>query len=225
MTVLTAGTADYRPIVNAQARKCVELGYRHLTFDLGNLGTGIPFEVDPADLKPTVNGDSLPAALFKPLLVTCVLEQWAMANDIVCWLDADCIPLKEFVPPGDWDAAVTLRPVAEIGQSNNRALDFLNSGVVWIRNTPAGMEFAHDWHLRATECGTDQGGLNDAVAPHFTAENWRRAYGFRLHPVCGARVLVLDCAEWNSWSPPFIGARIAHFKRGIRQLAGGYLNV
>ena len=42
---------------------------------------------------------------------------------------------------------------------------------------------------------------------------------------CGARTLVLDATEWNSWHfPPPASARILHFKGGIRYLAKDYIN-
>ena len=66
---------------------------------------------------------------------------------------------------------------------------------------------------------TDQGALNEVVAPgvHQT-HTWNSLRG-KIHN----GVLILDCAEWNSWHPPFTGARIAHFKRGIRNQAVNYL--
>lgn len=223
--VVTAGTSEYRQIVDAQARKCREFGYYHLIYDLGGLGIGEPYHVELEDLKPTVNGDSLPPATFKASLVAGTMEA-AGAGELVCWLDADCIPLRDFSLDalacfdriGSFDAAVTLRPAPEIGLSNNPALDYLNSGVVWFRNNTHGRWLCELWHQRSLEMGTDQGALNQVVMPRAGVSGWNSQRGKVL-----AGVLVLDAMEWNSWHPPFTGARIAHFKRGIRASAVNYL--
>lgn len=213
--------AMYRRIIEAQAAKCQEYGYSHLIFDLGGLGIGQPWSVDPAEFAPQVSGDSLPAATFKAALV-----EWgfkvAKPDEVVCWLDADCLPLQRFNPLVSFDAvdaAVTLRPAPEIGLSNNPALDYLNSGVLWIRNSVRGHMFARAWRDLSVNMNTDQGALNEVVAPRVhQAHTWNGLRG-RVHD----GTLVLDATEWNSWHPPFTGARIAHFKRGIRAQAANYL--
>ena len=227
MIVVTAagGTPDdcaiYRRIIEAQQKKCTEYGYRHLVFDLGGLGFGEPHTVPASDFRLQVNGDSLPAATFKAALIECAMKE-VKPDEGVCWLDADCIPLQRFNPLVSFDgmdAAVTLRSAPEVGLSNNPALDYLNSGVVWIRNSKRGALFAEAWRMESLVMQTDQGALNEIVAPrvHQTV-TWNAMRG-KVHD----RVLVLDCAEWNSWHPPFTGARIAHFKRGIRAQAVNYL--
>lgn len=213
--------AIYRRIIEAQDAKCQEYGYHHLVFDLGGLGIGAPYEVLPSDFAPQVNGDSLPAATFKPALVELGFVL-AKKDEVVCWLDADCLPLHRFNPLASLDgvdAAVTLRPAGEIGLSNNPALDFLNSGVVWIRNSERGKMFCRAWMKESIDMHTDQGGLNEVVAPRVhQAVTWNSLRG-KVHN----GTLVLDAMEWNSWHPPFTGARIAHFKRGIRGQAVNYL--
>jgi hypothetical protein len=191
-----------------------------MIFDLGGLGIGEPYQVEREDLEPTVNGDSLPPATFKASLVERAMDQSA-PGELVMWMDADCLPLRDFMPAvaDGVCAAVTLRPAPEIGLSNRPALDYLNSGVVWIRNTAQGKQFCRAWLEASLTMKTDQGALNEIVAPrvHQTV-TWNSMRG-KVHD----RVLVLDCAEWNNWSPPFTGARIAHFKRGIRGRAVNYL--
>lgn len=221
MIIVTAGTAEYRPIIEAQARKCESFGYRHVVYDLGDLGIGERFEVPASDLEPTVNGDSLPPATFKAALVAKQFET-ALPDELVMWMDADCLPLHDLNIPasyGNFDAAVTLRPANEIGLSNNPALDYLNSGVVWIRNNTAGRFFCDAWMRQSLRLSTDQGALNEVAYPMADSAEWESIRG----TVYGG-VLILDCAEWNSWHPPFTDARIAHFKRGIRHLAKDYVN-
>lgn len=217
--------AIYRRIIEAQARKCAEWGYKHLTFDLGGLGIGAPVAVDPADFAPQVNGDSLPAATFKATLFERGFTR-ATDDEAVCWLDADCLPLERFNPLAPFigvDAAVTLRPAPEIGLSNNHALDFLNSGVVWFRNSVQGRSLCYEWGTLSRLMLTDQGALNVLVGNGFDKSQWLRCLNQAVLLDDGRCVLVLDATEWNSWHPPFTGARIGHFKRGIRNQAGNYL--
>jgi hypothetical protein len=186
----------------------------------------MPWAVEREDLEPTINGDSLPPATFKPALVLQAMGQ-AAGGETVCWLDADCIPLKPFDPMAGMDgidAAVTLRPAPEVGLSNCAALDFLNSGVVWIRNSPRGRAFLEAWDAQTEGQSTDQGGLNLAVGT-FTADDWKKLYGLTVVNVfSGARILILDAMEWNRWHlPPTPDTRILHFKRGIRGAAVNYL--
>jgi hypothetical protein len=119
------------------------------------------------------------------------------------------------------DAAVTLRPKPEIGLSNNPALDYLNSGVVWIRNNRHGRTFCEIWKIRSIAEETDQGALNKTVAPGLASVAGWNALRGKVH----GGVLVLDAMEWNCWHfPPPPEARILHFKGGIRYLAKDYLN-
>lgn len=227
MIVVTAGSHDYRRIIESQARRCREFGYSHQAYDLGglNLPGAIPLAVDAADLAPSVNGDSLPPATFKAQLIIDALRERDSFHEWACWLDGDCIPIRPFEPEGfNWDAAVTLRPAPEVGASNNPALDFLNSGVVWFRNTAYGALLAEEWDTASALLQTDQGALNQVVAPLFGSREWIGAVGGIVRAPCGARVLVLDGTFWNCWAlPPRPGTRILHFKRGIRGSAVNYL--
>jgi hypothetical protein len=231
MVVVTAagGTpqdcALYKRIIQEQGARCRRFGYPHMVFDLGGLGFGEKYAVDHSDFAPRVNGDSLPPATFKARLVARAMVE-AAPDEMVCWMDADCLPLLPFMPwqPDSWDAAVTLRSLPEIGLSNNPALDFLNSGVVWIRRTSAGVAFLFEWEERSRELNTDQGGLNKTVWTGEDVNDWKAMMGRSMICHENASVLVLDAMEWNCWHlPPHPETRILHFKRGIRAAAVNYL--
>ena len=224
MIVVTAGTHDYRAIIEAQARKCREFGYYRLVYDLGGLELGERFETRPGDLTPQLHGDTLPAATFKAALVSRAMQS-AGNGELVCWLDGDCLPLLDFQPEiGSADIAVTLRPQPEIGQSGIPALDYLNSGVVWIRNSVHGRAFLESWGKLSLSMNTDQGALNQCIGlPHKTPV-WAEAMYSAVSVPSGGRAMILDAAEWNCWSlPPRKGVRILHFKKGIRNAARNYL--
>ena len=227
MIVITAGTTEYRAIIESQARKCAALGYSHRIFDLGGLGIGRPHSVEIEDLQPTHNGDSLPPATFKAGLLLDALVSEVSHGGLAMWMDADCVPLRSIIPytaVGKYDAAVTLRPKSEIGKCGIKSMDFLNSGVVWIRNTPQGRTFAKRWSELSTHFATDQGALNELVAPEFGAKEWLQSVDGIVTTDEGAKVLVLNSMEWNCWHlPPGPMTRILHFKRGIRGSAVNYL--
>jgi hypothetical protein len=225
MKIITAGTKAFSAIIKAQANICRDFGYEHIAYDLGDLGFGVPFEVDPNDLKPQYFGNSLPAATFKPKLLIANLYP----GETVCWLDGDCIPQEPFEPPDDlrapgglgkWDAAVTLRPLAEIGQCGIRAMDFLNAGVVWIRRR----RFLDLWLAKSIAFSSDQDGLNLVVSDNHSKEAWAGLMNrFMISPY-GFLISVLDCSVWNNWHlPPAPGTKIIHFKTGIRESAKNYI--
>lgn len=215
MIVVTAGTFDYRRIIEAQERKCAEYGYDHRVFDLGGLGIGKPFDVPPSDLEPQHWGHSLPAATFKVRLLIANFEE----GKTICWIDGDCLPLLPFTPDGEWDAAVTLRPLREIGLSGHRSMDFLNAGVVWVRSAA----FLNEWQSRAVRLNTDQDGLNEVVAAGYSKAQWRDAMGRTITSPDGFRVKILDASDWNRWNlPPKADTRILHFKRRLRDQARKY---
>ena len=229
MIVVTAGTGEYRDIITEQRRRCARWGYEHRVYDLGGLGFGEPFQVRAGDLKPTIGGDTLPPATFKADLVGMAMRE-AKENEIVCWLDGDCLPLTEFEPHMPRESVgVTLRPKPEIGGSKNPALDYLNSGVVWIRINFEGREFLRDWLVASKEMRTDQGALNQCIGLRMdstpeAAAVWEAAMNTSVPLRTGGNALILDCSQWNSWHlPPKPDTRILHFKRGIRSAASNYL--
>lgn len=222
MIVVTAGTSDFRPIIETQNRRCLEFGYLHHVYDLGGLGMGTPCSVPESDLRGTI-GDSLPPTTFKVRLLESAFAV-ALPREIVCWLDGDCIPMKPFLPAEhDWDVAVTLRPWDEVGASGLKVSDSLNAGVVWVRNNGMGRNFTHQWNAKAQEMNNDQAALVELVGPRLTREEWLKTYGNTITAETGAAVKVLDAMKWNRWHvPPAEDTRILHFKRGIRGSAKAY---
>ena len=222
MIVLTAGTEEYRRIIDEQERRCLACGYRHEVYDLGGLGRGVSFSAPAGDLESRFAG-GMPRTTFKTTLIAQTL---AIANETVCWLDGDCLPLLPFDPqPGNWDVAVTLRPESEVGASGIDATDWLNAGVLFVKPSLAGSEFMRCWTERCASASSDQDALNQVVGPHFDKAGWNTARNSIIR-CAGFGVLILSCPEWNCWHfPAPEGTRILHFKRGIRGMASPYLNV
>lgn len=217
MLVITAGTTAFRSMIQQQQKICGRYGYSHKAYDLGGLGFGDLFKVDPADLAGTVAGDSIPPTTFK----THLAERCYQEGEILCWLDGDCIPLRDFQPEGVWDIAVTLRSLREVGASGIRITDYLNAGVLWINNRT----FIEVWKAEARRLNNDQAALNEIVGGIFTVDQWRHLMGQTFRALSGFTVKVMDAMEWNCWHlPPTEQTRILHFKRGIRGAAEGYIN-
>ena len=216
MLVITAGTSEFAPIVREQRKRCLDFGYRYKAFDLGGLGFGIEHKVDPADFEPTNKAaNSTPPTKFKMQL----LLDWMVPGELCCWLDGDCLPLRQFEPEGVFDVAVTLRPENEIGATGLRATDYLNAGVVFVRDK----DFVRQWKTYAEETINDQDALNRLVYPLFEPEAWRKIMGKTIRSR-GRLIQILDAMEWNCWHlPPKPETRILHFKRGIRSAAKDYL--
>ena len=216
MIVITAATGDMKDLVIGQAKRVYSFEYDHRIFDFGGLGFGIPYRVDPLDIAP-VPGIHAPRCLFKiDLLLSCFEE-----NNTLCWLDADCLPLKEFEIDGAFDAAVTLRPSSEIGKSGMFNHDYINAGVIWIRSR----KFLDHWRQRSVIHQNDQGGLNDLIGEGMSVEEWRKSMNSTIitkHD--GFKVRILNAMKWNCWHiPPVEDTRIMHFKKGIRRAASNYL--
>lgn len=214
MIVVTGATTEYRALVLAQAKVCYALKIPHVTYDLGGLGFGFPRTTDPAEF-PLINGMLM--AWFKPELMIDMLQLNRAHSNVVCWLDADCIPTNLFEQPaGDWDAAVTLRRDEELG-IGMESTNWLNAGVVFIRANEAGRAFAMAWRAACGGKVGEQEALCRIVASGWTCAHWAVARGRTVSVPCGARVLVLSCPEWNCWEfPPPAGVRVMHYKRGLR---------
>lgn len=219
MLVITAGTSDYLNIIKAQAKKCAEFDYRHVIYDLGGLGMGIPHIVEKEDLTPQHWGHSLCPCKFKTDLM---LKALMIDDDIICWLDGDCLPVRPFLPDGEWDAAVTLRPAGEVEKVGIHSMNYLNAGVIWIRR----LQFAIDWRNATYHLNTDQDGMNVVVGNLFGKREWIESVGKTITNKSGFRIKVLDGMKWNRWVlPPDDKTRILHFKRRIRGKAARYLDV
>lgn len=216
MIVVTAGTSAFRKIIAAQARKCNEFGYQHKIYDLGGLGFGERYKVDPNKLIRTKSRQQGFSCDFKAVLVL----KDAQPGQAICWMDGDCLPLLPFEPEGDWDAAVTMRSANEVGRSGRPRTMFLNSGVVFVRN----MGFAVTWRELTVAADNCQIALNNAALPEKTIAACRGIIGKTIESPTGFKVKILDAIEWNCWHiPPPPGARILHFKSDRRNLAEKYL--
>jgi hypothetical protein len=209
MLVVTAYTPDYREMVDETSQRCIAWRYGLTAYKLDH----------STDLE-----GAMPPCTFKPTFVRLGIAS-ALQGELCAWLDADAIPLVPFaeaLEARDFDLAVTLRESAAIGKSNPTT-NYLNAGVIFLRNNAAARHFLSEWGAKTKACGNDQLALNRLVGPGWTDEDWRQAYNRSFTSEPGASVLILPAEEWNYWHferRPGPEVKILHFKRGFRQAHG-----
>ena len=149
ITVVSAGTADYRPMMEENRRRCEALGYRYVAHDL--------------DLSSDLQG-ALPPCTFKPELMLRELraiqpkhQPFEHTPEIIAWMDADAILVRDLSPLEsiNFDVAVTLRPAEEIGTTQPTS-NYLNAGVIFFRPGGAACQFAADWATLTAKVRNDQ---------------------------------------------------------------------
>lgn len=190
-------------------KRCEKFGYRYASHRL-----------DPSsDLT-----GSIPACTFKPGLLLAELSATSL-GEIAAWIDADAVvirPLRELEVKA-FDIAVTLREPEAIG-ATQPATNYLNSGVVFARYTPAAAHFLDAWVDESVKVGGDQAALNELVGSGWTDDQWRASYHTTITGACNAQVLILPALQWNYWhfyaGAPGPDVKIVHFKHGFRAAAG-----
>lgn len=214
ITIISAGTPDYRDMMAENRRRCEAFGYRYVAHDL--------------ELSSDLQG-ALPPCTFKPELMLRSLrsDEGGRGNsapaNIIAWLDADAIivrPLDALVD-FEFDVAVTLRPAEEIGATQPTS-NYLNAGVIFFRPGGAACQFVADWCVLAAKTKNDQAALNQIVGLGWTDSKWRSSYDCTIARD-GCLIYVLRASEWNhsSWDRPRPPeARILHFKHGWRAVRG-----
>ena len=214
LTIITAGTGEYAPMIRRTMENAARFGYKVLPFDLGGLGFGERFDVTRADFKLGV----VPPATFKPRLI-----KHAISNSepgLFAWLDGDAVLVGdvEELESAPFDVAVTLREDEQIGKTHPWT-NYLNSGVLFLRSGVRTGAFLDAWESKTLELPTDQGALNEVVGPGWTDAQWSASRGTLWQSPCGAYVHILDCYRWNFWhwpQKPPDDVKVLHYKSGVR---------
>ncbi len=207
LTVVIAGDAKFSAEVSCASAAAQRFGYEVLTYDLGGLGWGIPWETDPQDLQPSPGG-SFPPCLFKPT----ILRDAIYRADHLVYTDADAVIVDALDIEGDYDVGVTIRHTKEIAAyRSDPRVGKINAGVLFLQNGPQTREFLQHWSDATVRVGGDQLALNSFLSPHI-----QRA-GDEVEPG-GLRVKVFDSADYNETrGAPTDRAKILHFKGGQRE--------
>lgn len=202
ITTVIAGDANFKKYVDKAVAYSKNVGYDPVVYDLGGLGYGTLFD---ARVSPKV-GAKIPS---KPGIIMETLRNVAM-NDYVVWTDADALiedRIDEIM--FDYDIGVTVRQRKQIENSLP-----INAGIVFVRKTPAAINFVEEW-IKLCETGvSDQQELNKlcCVTTKDTDTTVIRD---------SVRIRVFPCKIYNNFyfaKKKVPHAKIKHYKSKLRHL-------
>jgi hypothetical protein len=223
MLVVTAGNNkyDYKKTILHCEKACKRFGYNMHVYDLGGLGFGEPFD-DPR----CTSRFRMVVSAAKPELIQGAMTH-AAPGEMVAWIDGDATliaPLDELEADWSFDVGVTVR-----SKRVNKKTHYINAGVIFVRNTPAGRGFIQQWkdmmpHIADVNPEKKPRGISDqtileekVLLPNLDVIPWD-AFN-TVHTVLGARVKILECEVYNNfgvvdqhtWRAPG-RAKVLHFK-------------
>jgi len=204
-TIITAGDCDYREIIARKKRAATRLLYGFEAYDLGGLGEGTPYEVNPLDIADSCPS-GYPPCVFKPEIIRDAIRK-GKDGDNFAWLDGDTVlrmPLDE-VFRQNFHVGVCLKHGP---QPSNKRGKFINAGVIFFRKNKVTMEFLDAWCRLSKEVENDQFALRLLTKAGRNFKNVGKVVN-----VGGLDVFFLPCRLWNDYNCTEQG-RIWHFKDG-----------
>ena len=228
MLIVTAGSGDYNywKTIRYNEARCIEFGYGIKIYDLGGLWFGEAVNDSRCESKfRRVKSAMKPELILKALNET---------DDDVTWIDGDAFlvrPIDEIEADTSFDIGLTVRP-----KRVNKKTHYINAGVIFVKNNPAGRGFVEAWIEAMPPVPTDttvkpkhysdQMTLEETlVLPNIDVIPWD-SYG-SVHEVHGARVKFFECSKYNNfnlhllavWKGPDEDTKILHFKEhGMNRL-------
>jgi hypothetical protein len=223
MLIVTSGSDNflYHITIEYNEKKCQEFGYDFRVYDLGGLGFGIPVD----DHRCASRFRRIKSAM-KPELILDAMN--STDEGLVVWIDGDATliaPIDELLEDDSFDVGVTVRM-----KTMNKRTNYINAGVVIIKNNERGKKFVEDWIAAMGTCPpledmktkpadySDQVILEEKMLlPNIDVVPWDAFLS--VHEVHGARVKLFDCDTYNNfwlWKGEFHqppnGTKILHFK-------------
>jgi hypothetical protein len=198
--VLAADSKQRRYVNNAE-KLVRSFGYECLLYDLGGLGRGIDMPLPTAN-EMYKNFPGKPSVILDACNRT--------SSEYVVWLDADTWLLDTIDEiAGDYDIGVTVR--SDPGGDESRGS--LNSGVIFVHNTPAATAFLATWCARSLSLGGDQRALNGmCMFPPGMVGQCILSHGAQVKGFPG------DVYNNYRFDTPQAGAKILHYKSDHRRL-------
>lgn len=223
MLIVTAGSGNYSyfKTINYNIAKAKEFGYPISVYDLGGLEFGIKINDERCASK-----FRRVRSAMKPEVIQLALA--GTQEKTVVWIDGDATlikPIDEIDKDDSFDIGLTIRP-----KPGHKKSHYINAGVVFVKNNPAGKDFINQWVEAMPEVPdldtmtkppdySDQQTLEETLLlPNINVIPWD-AYG-SVHNVCGARVKFFECEKYNNfwlhkgevWKAPPEHTKILHFK-------------
>jgi hypothetical protein len=200
--VVLAGDKNFEPYVRKGKETTEALGYETLIYDLGGLNYGKPFSGRVSD---AVNA-KIPC---KPHIILDALNS-IDDNEYLVWLDADALIVDSIDEiQEDYDIGVTVRQPKAIENTMP-----INAGIVFIRKTPAAIDFVKKWISLSDQDVSDQPPLN-RLASVVCADIGSTVIRDNT------KVKVYPCSVYNNFyfakkNKP--GIKIKHYKSKLRNL-------
>lgn len=202
LTVLTAANSDFKILYEYLKHSVANQGYPLITYDLGNLGEGHPFEA-------RISHEDRAKIPSKPSIIKDALDKITDGEYLV-WMDSDTLMVGslEYVEQ-DYDIGVTLRPQRHMLPVFEEIP--INAGVIFFRKTPALMQFMEVWIKACETAKSDQTELNKLI--QLTSEDMESVVTQQ-----GVKVKVFSCEEYNNYFffEDQSNAKILHFKSDVR---------
>jgi hypothetical protein len=160
----------------------------------------------------------------KPLVM---LNETRAMGHLMVWIDADAWIIRPLALGWDyenWDIGVTMRRQNERGTDFPAIYDYLNAGVVFVRDTMGAAFFLREWDRATKICQSrsDQEGLNNLV--RMASNLGPDCYGQIVNlTMCGhgpirIKIFSTDEYNWSYWpETPGPKTKILHLKNNQRQ--------
>jgi len=220
--IAMAADGKFKDMVRFSLEMIHKLGYQEIVYDLGGLGYGKPFTIDPTDIAID-DYSHVTNSYFKPRVVRDAFDR--DSNIPIVWLDADAIIVKPIddAMTDDYDVGVTMRRQEERGSTPTPEITgYLNAGVVFFNITDKAYEFINLWESRRVSLSppNDQYALNELVMECTDLTDYNRVF-VRDD---GIRIKIFNCEDYNCFY--FDGAekdaKVLHFKGAQRELYWDY---
>ncbi len=213
MKIVTAANLEFKPILDLTL-PVNQLFYDVLLYDVGNLGAGIPFNINhQPSAQPERNVGRSP---YKPKIIRDALM---LSKGNLVWMDADAWVIRPMpeMDDDDYDVAVTMRRQSDRGRSDwPDVYGYLSAGVVFIRHTHAAFNFLSMWidEVPKTPSFSDQHALNNIVRRVADLTKYNQVYEYN-----GIMIKVLFTEDYN-WiylpEEPKPFTKILHCKTDLR---------
>jgi len=205
INIVTAANEDFKELYYYLKESVYNQGYPLITYDLGNLGEGHPFE------SPRISHEDNAKIPCKPSIVRDALDKIDY-NEYLVWMDSDTLMVGTLDGiEQDYDIGVTLRPDKHMIPVFEKIP--INAGVIFFRKTPKLMEFMQVWIKACEKAKSDQAELNKLIKVE------SKDMGGIISQQ-GIKVKVFSCENYNNYFffENQSNAKILHFKSDVRFL-------
>ena len=187
----------YKEMVKNLGKSAKELGYDFNVYEVTPEDIGLSFSHN----NYYVNCSSKPSAIRK------ALDDY---REDIAWVDADCIIKKNFDEALiNCDVAVTLRKIEERKCGDPYFSGYINTGVVFFRNSNNTRKFLDLWEKEIIKIRSDQRAMNIILLEHSPLEKYNE-----IITIDEIRIKILEAQIYNFFyfTEDLSQAKILHYK-------------